>query len=231
MSRRRGALGRTGRLVAYASVLLPWALRRRVLSRVCGYVLHPKARIGFALVAPDALSMAEGSAIDHLTVCRGLGRLRLDAHAVIGRLNWISGFPLHAGDFFASEADRFPALRLGAHAAITHRHIIDCTDRVELGAYATFAGYRSQILTHTIDLEAGRQTCAPVSIGSYTFVGTQCVILAGAILPDHSVLGAGSVLTRPMEDEHTLYAGVPARPVKALADDLDYFQRETGLVT
>jgi acetyltransferase-like isoleucine patch superfamily enzyme len=57
------------------------------------------------------------------------------------------------------------------------------------------------------------------------------VILAGAILPNHSVLGAGSVLTRAMEDEHTLYAGVPARPVKALAEDLDYFQRETGLVT
>ncbi len=45
--------------------------------------------------------------------------------------------------------------------------LIDCTARVRIGAFATIGGFRSQLLTHSIDFEAGRQTAEPIEIGEY----------------------------------------------------------------
>jgi acetyltransferase-like isoleucine patch superfamily enzyme len=62
-------------------------------------------------------------------------------------------------------------------------------------------------------------------------VGTGCVVLKGARLPDCSVLAAGSSLARPFEETFTLYSGVPAAPVKALDRGCAYFSRATGFVS
>ena len=198
---------------------------------VCGYRLHRSSRIGVAFIAPDALHMGPRTTIGHLTVCKGIASLRMSQGASIGRANWISGYPLRHREFFALRPDRRPELVLGAEAAITHRHLIDCTDQILIGAYSTIAGYRSQLLTHSIALDVGRQSCGPIHVGAYTFVGTQCILLAGAQLPAYSALAAGSLLAKPHHAIHTLYGGVPACPLKALADDLAYFHRTTGRVT
>jgi acetyltransferase-like isoleucine patch superfamily enzyme len=212
------------------TLLLPWRLRRWVLSVAFGYKLHPKSRIGFAWVFPKQLVMDAHSHIGHLTVCKGLDLLQLAPYASIGRANWITGLPVSSSKHFVHQDDRRPRLLMGEHAAITNRHLIDCTDTVSIGDFSTFAGFRSQILTHSIDIEACCQTSAPVSIGRYCFVGTDCVVLGGSLLPDNSVLGAKSLLNKRYHEEYWLYAGVPARPVKQLASDLAYFSRPVGFV-
>jgi acetyltransferase-like isoleucine patch superfamily enzyme len=217
-------------LVCVLTLLLPWFLRRVLLQWLCGYRLHPQSRIGLALVYPDELMMGEHASIGHFTVVKGLKRLHMGAHSCIGRGNWISGFPAENKTFFAHQKDRVPELLLGAQSAITHRHIIDCTNAVHIGAFTTVAGYRSQILTHSIDLMDCRQSSAPVRIGDYCFVGTDCVILGGSVLPSYSALGAKSLLNKAHEEQRCLYAGVPARPVKSLEPDMKYFQREVGFV-
>ena len=174
--------------------------------------------------------MGPHSRIGHLTVCKGMKRLQLQEHALIGRGNWISGFPKMASRHFAHQPDREPALTVGRHAAITNRHLIDCTASVTVGAFATMAGFGSQILTHSIDLEHNRQTSAPVRIGDYSFVGTNCVLLGGSALPDYSVLGAKALLNHAYEEPYHLYAGVPARSVKQLPRDWKYFERTEGFV-
>jgi acetyltransferase-like isoleucine patch superfamily enzyme len=220
-------------LLQLLALLLPWPLRRRVLVAACGFRIHPASRIGLAWVAPGRLILEEGASIGHFTVCKGLDLVHLGAHASIGRGNWITGLSAHAavaGEHFAHQPGRVSALILGAHAAITHRHLIDCTDCVTLGARTTFAGFRSQILTHSIDLARNRQHAAPVTIGAACFVGTGVIILAGSVLPDCSVLGAGSLLNKAHEETHRLYAGVPARSLSALDPSLAYFHRTTGFV-
>jgi acetyltransferase-like isoleucine patch superfamily enzyme len=218
------------KLLGLFTLLLPWPLRRGVLSACFGYQLHSTARIGLAWVFPDKLVMGAGTSIGHLTVCKGLALMELGAHSTIGRGNWISGYPKDGGRHFTHRVDRRPELRLGEHAAITNRHIIDCTDLVEIGAFSTFAGFRSQILTHSIDLKAGRQSCAPVRIGSYCFVGTGCTLLGGSVLPDYSALGAMSLLNSAFEESHTLYGGVPARAISRMDPSLPYFTRTRGFV-
>lgn len=211
-------------------VLLPWRLRRLLLQRIYGYELHPDSRIGLAWVFPARLVMGAGAQIGHLTVVKGLDRLLLAESAIIGRLNWISGYPKDQPPHFAHQPDRRPELELAAHAAITNRHIVDCTDRICIGAFATVAGFRTQLLTHSINLETCRQEARPIHIGAYCFVGTACTVLGGANLPDCCVLGAHSLLNKVFTETHRLYAGVPAEERRVLAEDLAYFKRKTGVV-
>lgn len=212
------------------SIFLPWKMKRWVLTKLVGYEIHPTSRIGFAWVFPLHLIMEPYSSIGHLTVCKGLTLLCLKQHAIIGRANWITSFPVNDRAHFAHQEDRNPQLVLGEHAAITNRHLIDCTNSVSIGRFSTFAGFRSQVLTHSIDVKESRQTSAPIEIGEYCFVGSGCVLLKGSVLPSFSVLGAMSLLNKRFSESYCLYAGVPARWVKQLSKDDKYFCRLLGYV-
>lgn len=212
------------------TIALPWPLRRWVLKTVFGYQLDRTSRIGLAWVFPKELTMKPHSRIGHFTVCKGLELLQMGSHASIGRANWITGYPSGSSEHFVHQPDRRPWLTIGDHSSITHRHLIDCTNSVLIGSFTTVAGFRSQILTHSIDLESNRQSSAPISIGDFCFVGTDCVLLGGSSLPDRSVLGAKSLLNKQYDCKFWLYAGTPARPVNELERDLAYFWRTEGRV-
>jgi acetyltransferase-like isoleucine patch superfamily enzyme len=211
-------------------ILLPWGLRRCALRSLFGFQIDSTARIGWAWVYPKHLVMGPGSRIGHLSLCKGLSLLELGTHASIGRGNWITGLPQGHSRHFVHQPDRTPQLVLGAHAAITNRHLIDCTNSVQIGEFATFAGFGSQILTHSIDLGMCRQSSAPVRIGRYCFVGTRSVLLAGSELPDYCVLAAASLLHRPHTETYRLYGGIPAAPIRELDPSMGYFQRQIGYV-
>ncbi|MGA9673640.1 MAG: hypothetical protein WBQ94_30895 [Terracidiphilus sp.] len=200
------------------------------MTTLFGYQIHPTARIGFSIILPERLEMGPGSRIRNLTICKGLSLLQMGEGASIGNLNQITGFPAGDTSFFSADRDRRPELILGCQAAITERHLIDCTNSVRIGKFATFAGYRSQLLTHSLDLYDCRQKSTPIVIGDYCFVGSGSIVLSGSGLPDYSVLGAGSLLNKEYSETYFLYAGSPARPIKPLPRDTGYFQRKTGAV-
>jgi hypothetical protein len=218
------------RFFATLVVLLPWGLKRWCLARFWKFEIDPTARIGLAWIFPRKLVMGPGSRIGHMTLCKSLSLLRLDERASIGRGNWITGFPAGPSKHFAHQPDRRPEFILERHAAITNRHLVDCTHSVTIGEFTTLAGFASQILTHSIDLEHCRQSSEPVRIGAYCFIGTNCVLLGGSSLPDRSVLGAKSLLNKAYSEPLHLYAGVPARPIKPLPADWKYFQRTDQFV-
>jgi acetyltransferase-like isoleucine patch superfamily enzyme len=218
------------KILMLTAMLLPWNLRRAFLEQQFGFQIHPTARIGFAWIFPARLVMEEGASIGDLTVAKNLDLLHLKTHATIGRGNWITGFPLGDSRHFASETDRRPELVLAEHSAITNRHLLDCTSSITIGPFTTIAGFQSQFISHTIDIRLNRQTSRPIQIGSYCFVGTNCVVLGGASLPDYSVLGAHSLLNKALTQTHCLYGGVPARELQTLPPDCGYFTRREGFV-
>ena len=217
-------------LIGALIAVLPWPVRRWVLNTFYGYKIHRTARLGFCFPVPRHLIMEEHSSIGHLTVCTHLDLVHLKAHASIGRGNWITGFPTGGTNHFIHQPERRAELIVGEHAAITNRHLIDCTARVTIGKFATVAGFQSQILTHSIDLEKCRQSSGPVAIGDYCFVGTNCVILGGSKLPNYSVLAAKSQLATALNVEYALYSGLPARFVQDLPPEFGYFRRTAGRV-
>lgn len=212
-------------------MMIPLKLKLFFYRKFFGYQLDGTIRIGFSLVLTRKLTMQGHSKIGHLNVIKGLTEVKMGEYSSIGSLNWISGFPEHIKTpHFSDQAGRSPKLELGDHSAITNRHLIDCTDTVSIGRFSTFAGFRSQILTHSISITESRQRSGPVKIGDYTFVGTSSIILPNSRLPDYSVLGAGSVLNKKYTEEYQLYAGNPARPVKTLDRNAAYFIRKIGYV-
>jgi acetyltransferase-like isoleucine patch superfamily enzyme len=217
-------------LVKAFLVLLPWSIRRRLLEFAFGYDIHPTSRIAWAWVYPRSLTMDAGSRIGSLTVVKGLDKLSLGRGARIGRLNWISAYPSGAGPHFAHLERRRAHLLLAEHAAITNRHIIDCTEIVVVGRFSTIGGFRCQVLTHSIDLRVGRQDARCIEIGEYCFIGTACTLLGGCTLPDFSVLGANSLLNQAYSESWRIYAGVPARPVGVVDASWKYFSRSQGFV-
>jgi serine acetyltransferase len=219
------------KLLAILLVLCPWWLRRVFLRAIFGYKIHPTARIGLSLILVDRLELEAHAKIGSFSLFKGLSLLRVGESGYIGNLNWVTAYPQDGALFYTSEEERKPELIVERHAAISNRHLIDCSNSVLIGEFATFGGWRSQVLTHSQDIGQGKQVTRPVRIGAYSFVGTGIIIFGGSILPDHCILGAGSVLNQAFNEPYMLYSGNPARPITALSQSMEYFNREKGFVS
>jgi len=218
-------------LLKIITCILPWPLRRHVLQRLFGFELHPTARIGWAWIFPQKLVMAAGSSIDHFTVAIHLDAIKLEERASIGRSNWITGFPSNSkSPHFSHQVARESKLLMGESSAVTKNHHLDCTNTINIGRFATVAGYQSQFLTHSIDVFENRQDSAPIIIGAYAFVGTNSVVLGGSVLPAYSILGAKSLLNKSHTEEWRLYGGVPAKELQTIPRTAKYFNRADGFV-
>ncbi len=53
-----------------------------------------------------------------------------------------------------------------------------------------------------------------ILIGNNVWIGTNCTILKGAVIPNGSIIGASSVLNKKIEEEETVIVGNPARVIK-----------------
>ena len=215
----------------------PFLVRRFVYRKLWKYDIDKTARIGFSLILCHELTMKENTYIQHLTVVKPIDKLFMSRYARIGSLNFITGYDTSISGyanrkgFYKHVKNRHCELILGEDVAINSRHFIDCNGGVYIGAFATVAGIKSQILTHSINVYKNRQEAHPIHIGKYCFVGTGCILLPGTRLPDYSVLGAGAVLTKSYEETACLYAGSPAQKIKSLDINTTlYFQRNERMV-
>lgn len=166
----------------------------------------------------------------HFNFVRQLERFELGEQSSVGHFNLFGGIPNPSGRHFSTEKDRSTSLVMGNSAAITSWHRFDCSNAITIGSFATIAGWNSQFVTHAVDIQSATQRSAAIEIGDYCFVGTRCTLLPGSRLPDYSVLGAMSLLKDAFLEDHTLYAGVPARPKKRLDAASAYFTRAVGYV-
>jgi acetyltransferase-like isoleucine patch superfamily enzyme len=205
-------------------IVLPSSLKRHIGRLLFGWDIDRTAYIGRSVILVRHLSMGPGSSIGPLNVIRDLEELRLGEGASIATRNWISGWPL-ASDVFTHSPDRNPSLVMGKHAMITVAHDIDCSDRVELEDYATIAGFRCTIMTHSLNLVLDRFETGPVLLGSRSAVMSGCTLLSGTRVPDRSIISAGSVITTKLTEGLTLYRGNPAEPIRSLPESLRVFHR------
>lgn len=75
---------------------------------------------------------------------------------------------------------------------------------------------------HEVD-EGGRPKVQPVVIGNNVWIARRAIILPGVTIGDHSVIAAGSVVTKAVPAK-TVYAGTPAKFVRKV-EASDAFQR------
>jgi acetyltransferase-like isoleucine patch superfamily enzyme len=211
-------------LWATLMIALPSSLRRLIAVRLLGWEIDPTAYIGRSVILVDHVSLGPEASIGPRNVIRSLDELRLGPGAKIGTRNWIIGIP-RSVDTFPNSPNRRPCLIMGQGALLTDGHEIDCADRVELGAYASLAGFRSQVLTHSLNLVRDRFEARPVEIGAHTAVMSGSILQSGTRVPDRCIVSAGSVVTTRLTAELTFYRGNPAEPIRELPETLAWFHR------
>jgi len=110
---------------------------------------------------------------------------------------------------------------VGKNCVIGWGSIIDCLGQVTIGDN-TFFGHRVMILTGGHDYKKfgmERQLSSPpprpVAIGTGVWVASGAIICPGVTVGDHSVIGAGAVVTKDVEP-YTIVAGNPAELISRI---------------
>ncbi|HVZ84592.1 MAG TPA: acyltransferase [Terracidiphilus sp.] len=116
-------------------------------------------------------------------------------------------------------------IRIGARVGISGGSIC-AAQRVEigedtmLGANVTIADtdFHSLHTAHRSGHMHPTVAVAPVRIGRGVFLGTGAIVLKGVTIGDHSVIGAGSVVTKSIP-ENCIAAGNPCRVLRLLTPE------------
>ncbi|MGH9943688.1 MAG: acyltransferase [Pyrinomonadaceae bacterium] len=215
-------------LVLAAAALLP-AFLKRPFYRVCfGYRVGKNVRIGLSLIDARECELADDVRVGHFNVLIGIQKLTIGDHARIGHLNIVRGgdevrIGRYAEIVRLNEINSIPnpvvvnptdpRFLLGAGSIITTGHKIDFTDRVEIGERTILGGRNSSLRTHN------RQRTLPITIGAYSYIGSEIRVAPGGAIPSKCIVGIGAVVTRKLERENCLIAGVPAKPIKELSEE------------
>lgn len=207
---------------AYVFALAPMSLKRIIAKHIYKWDIHPTAYIGPSVLTVRYVSMGPGASIGGRNVITNLDELRLGEGANIGSGNMIKGWWDHPTQKLP---ERNPSVCMADHALIASYHYIDCVDSLELGRHAAIAGFRSTVLTHTIDLMRDKYVAGSVVLGDYAVAMSGCLLLAGTRIPARSVVAAGSVVSTKLSKELTFYQGNPAEPVRPLPERLGFFHR------
>ena len=226
------------RLAVLAMIaMLPSFLKRPCYRLFFGYRIGKRVRIGFSVIDARHCEIAADTRIGHLNLIIRVNNLHIDDHVRIGHLNIIrGGDEVHLGRFseiirmneinsipdpeVVNEID--PRFSLGDGSIITTGHKIDFTDRVEIGRRTIIGGRNSSLWTHN------RQRTLPLSIGSFSYVGSEIRMAPGSAIPSKCIVGMGSVITGRLTEEERLIAGVPAKSIKELsAEDKFLIERKT----
>jgi acetyltransferase-like isoleucine patch superfamily enzyme len=100
------------------------------------------------------------------------------------------------------------------NGVVIHRHVLlDDRGGIEIGDGSSVSDY-ANVYSHSHNIVDGRIVYLPRTvIGKGARITYHATVLAGSHVADDSMVGAGSMLTKPTEP-HWVYVGVPARKIK-----------------
>jgi acetyltransferase-like isoleucine patch superfamily enzyme len=112
---------------------------------------------------------------------------------------------------------------------MTSRHCADAADGVDIQRFITVPGVRSTLMIDGIDVKGNFSDTAPIAIGHHSMLGSNCNLVTGSRVPPYSVVAMGSVVVPGLDQDGSLFAGVPAK-LKKKIDRSDYVLRTVGAV-
>ncbi|WP_344703664.1 acyltransferase [Halomonas cibimaris] len=132
------------------------------------------------------------------------------------RINHLAGWPVHWTSKVISpekieRGTRCPGLSMGCH--IDGRNGINFGKNVWIGPRVSIISMNHNPNNYHHYIEGG-----PVIIGDNCWLGANAVILPEVKIGEHTIVAAGSVVTKSFPDSNQLLAGVPAKVVKKLDD-------------
>jgi acetyltransferase-like isoleucine patch superfamily enzyme len=185
--------------------VLPNFLKILIYRRVLNWEIGYGVKIGFSYIDAKNVVLGDHVRIGHFNVIRNLNHFRIGSNTYIANFNSIFG---------SAYADWASYLKIGQSVNFMSHHFLDASARIIIGNDATVGGRGSQMWSHTRAYdEYGNPFIKPIdiSIGNGVYVGANTTLI-GCSLPNNSVIGAGSVVTKNFEAElhPILIAGNPA---------------------
>jgi acetyltransferase-like isoleucine patch superfamily enzyme len=112
---------------------------------------------------------------------------------------------------------RLRGVKIGNNVEIGHLVLIDnlYPEKVTIDDKATITA-RCTILAHDESFayaRGGREIVRETRISENAFIGVHSVVICGVTVGKRAIVGAGSVVTRDVEDD-AIVAGVPAKKVE-----------------
>ncbi|MGS0706917.1 acyltransferase [Acinetobacter sp. ANC 3781] len=110
-------------------------------------------------------------------------------------------------------------LEVGENVYMAHNSVllgkeINIDDEVLIGPNSVIVSGNHTYLNGSFRF--GPSSSKPIFIQKGVWIGANCTILAGSIIPCCSIIGAGSVVSKKFEQNSSLYAGNPAKLIKKL---------------
>ena len=148
---------------------------------------------------------------------------------------------VHFGNGVIIRIEPKATLDIDTNVRISNRTKIICYDSISIGNDSRIA-WECQILDtsfhymRTISDNSVTELTAPISIGAHNWIGNRVNIMKGAILPDYTIVAAGSLCNKKYDfPEKSLIAGSPAKLVKTglyrcLDDEERQIKKEKGLL-
>ena len=123
----------------------------------------------------------------------------------IGEGCWIGAFTL---------IDGLGGLKIGCHC--------DISSGVKIISHSTVRRCLTEHVHAVVDKR-------PTEIGDHVFIGSNAVVLMGATVGHHSIIAAGAVVLEGMQiPPYSLVAGVPARIVRSVKDEIETWKKKAS---
>ena len=114
-------------------------------------------------------------------------------------------------------------IKFGKNVRLNEGVFLHAADGIEIGENTTLST-GVQVITESYDLTSydsyiQRHHCGKkIVIGKNVWVGANAIILPGVTIGDNVIIGAGSIVTKDLLEEYSIYAGNPAKFIKKVED-------------
>jgi acetyltransferase-like isoleucine patch superfamily enzyme len=195
------------------------------MNRLLRLLHHASAWFGAQFWTIVAKARFRLTGCDYGTCLRVTGPLRLSVHPrakvqignnVTLNSSWRHN-PVGSSQSFIIWVSRGAELVIGDDVGISHAEIVSAR-RIEIGRRAKIGGGACLYDSNFHALSSYQRALSgnpgvessPLSVGEDAFLGAHCIILRGVTVGDRSVVGAGSVVAKPIPPDQ-IWAGAPAR--------------------
>jgi acetyltransferase-like isoleucine patch superfamily enzyme len=185
--------------------LLPNPLKILIYRKIFGWTIGSNVKIGYSYIYAKQVLLIDRIHIGHFNIIRNLNTLQIGSDTHIANFNSIFGAPY----------DNWEAkLHIGQGVKIMSHHFIDVGGKIDIGDRTVLGGRSTQLWGHTSGYDPfGNLTQTPLNIhiGQDVYIGAKSALI-GCGIPDRTIIGAGSVVTKHFDPEPSplLIAGNPA---------------------
>ncbi|MFP3504717.1 putative colanic acid biosynthesis acetyltransferase [Burkholderia sp. SIMBA_062] len=105
-------------------------------------------------------------------------------------------------------------LEIGSHVGIADGVILYNMANIKIGSYVVISqGAHLCAGSHDIHSRNFQLVTRPITVGDHAWICAEAFLMPGAVVPEGAVVGARAVVSRPLEEQWAVYAGMPARRI------------------